>query len=244
MSKTSTRLRNSVKDRLDHDVAEAQANGSIYAPVGTPENPSSKILTVANGITFCRLVLTLAFLYLFVNDLNRGLALAFYAVAAVTDFLDGQVARRTQTVSWVGKVMDPVMDRILLFTGVLGLVVTGELPIWVAAFVIGRDVYLAIGGMILQHYRRRPVDVVYVGKIATALLMTGFCDLLLNLPMLPGLGIVSADWLPGLNGTPSALGIYFVYAGVAFSAITAAVYTKTGVWIKRKVTAEQREGEE
>ena len=44
-------------------------------------------------------------------------------VAAITDFLDGQIARRTNTVSWVGKIMDPIMDRLLLFTGVLGLVV-------------------------------------------------------------------------------------------------------------------------
>ena len=64
--------------------------------------------------------LTFAFLYLFITGSNRMLALVLYAVAASTDFLDGQVARRTQTVSWVGKIMDPIMDRVLLFTGVLG----------------------------------------------------------------------------------------------------------------------------
>ena len=163
-------------------------------------------------------------------------ALACYAVAAVTDFLDGQIARRTQTVSWLGKIMDPVMDRVLLFTGVLGLLFNGELPLWVPVFVIGRDVYLAIGGAVLQRYRKRPVDVVYIGKIATALLMFGFCDLLLGAPVVSGLGLVGASWLPGLNAEPAAVGIFFVYAGCAFSFVTACVYTKKGLEVRSLAT--------
>ncbi len=131
------------------------------APVGTPDNPSHRIFTVANVITFCRLALTIAFLVLFAQGEDRYVSLALYAVAAITDFLDGTVARATQTVSWVGKIMDPIMDRILLLAGVLGLMLTGELPLWVAAFVIIRDGYLAWGAWFLQRYRRRPVDVVY-----------------------------------------------------------------------------------
>ena len=163
-------------------------------------------------------------------------ALACYAVAAVTDFLDGQIARRTQTVSWLGKIMDPVMDRVLLLTGVLGLLFNGELPLWVPVFVIGRDVYLAIGGAVLQRYRKRPVDVVYIGKIATALLMFGFCDLLLGAPVVSGLGLVGASWLPGLNAEPAAVGIFFVYAGCAFSFVTACVYTKKGLEVRSLAT--------
>ena len=151
----------------------------------------------------------------------------------MTDFLDGQVARRTQTVSWLGKIMDPIMDRVLLFTGVLGLLVMGELPVWVPVFVIGRDVYLAVGGLVLRHFRVRPIDVAYIGKVATALLMFGFCDLLLGMPVIDGLGIAGAPWLPGLNGQAAALGIFFVYAGVICSAATAVVYTRTALGIIR-----------
>ena len=171
---------------------------------------------------------------MFVTDTNRVLSLVCYTVAAVTDFLDGQVARRTQTVSWVGKIMDPIMDRVLLFTGVLGLVITGELPVWVAIFVIGRDACLAAGAHILQRYRRRPVDVVFIGKVTTALLMFGFCDLLLGLPVVEGLGLVPLDWLPGLNGSADCLGIFSVYAGVVCSAITATIYTRQGLAIRRE----------
>ena len=118
MSETSARIKQNVKNRIDPDALRAQQCGTTD-PVGTPNNPSHKLLTVANVITFCRLFLTIAFLVVFVQRTNRYLALSFYVIAAVTDFLDGQVARRTQTVSWLGKIMDPLMDRILLFTGVL-----------------------------------------------------------------------------------------------------------------------------
>ena len=217
----------------DADAAERQRAGKSDVPVGTSGNPSTQILTVANVITFCRLALTIVFLILFVGREHRSVALVCYVVAAATDFLDGQVARRTQTVSWLGKIMDPIMDRVLLFTGVLGLLAVGELPVWVPIFVIGRDVYLAVGGLILQKYRVRPLDVTYVGKAATALLMAGFCDLLLGLPVLSALQLTDASWLPLLNGQDAPLGMLLVYAGVICSVVAAVIYTVQGALVLR-----------
>lgn len=238
MSERTERAKERVKERAktiaDTDAAVAQVEGTTESPVGTSDNPSSQIFTIANVITFCRLGLTIAFLVLFAGGHHRTAALVCYVVAATTDFLDGQVARRTQTVSWLGKIMDPIMDRVLLFTGVMGLLIVGDLPLWVPVFVIGRDAYLAVGGLILQHFRRRPIDVVYVGKAATALLLFGFCDLLLGLPVVEGLGLVDVSWLPGLNGNAAALGIFFVYLGIICSLITAVVYTAKGVQVIRE----------
>lgn len=234
MSERTQRVKGRVKTIADADAAETQAMDAAESPIGTSENPSSQVFTLANLITFCRLGLTVAFLVLFAGGHHRTSALVCYVVAASTDFLDGQIARRTQTVSWLGKIMDPVMDRVLLFTGVLGLLIVGDLPMWVPAFVIGRDLYLGVGGLILQHFRRRPIDVVYVGKAATALLMVGFCDLLLGLPVVDGLSLVNVPWLPGLNSQPAALGIFFVYAGVICSLVTAVVYTGKGIQVIRE----------
>ena len=210
-----------IKEAADANAAKAQAEGTITDPVGSSNNPSNAIFTVANVITFCRLILTIVFLVLFSTGGNRWVALGCYVTAAVTDFLDGQIARRTQTVSWLGKIMDPIMDRVLLITGVLGRLIIGELPL----FVIGRDVYLTLGALVVRRFRRRPIDVVFVGKAATAFLMTGFSLLLLGIPVVSGLGLVNVSWLPGLNSESSALGIFFVYIGIIFSAITAIVYT-------------------
>ena len=198
--------------------------------VGTSEFPSNQVFTISNFITALRLVLTFVFLYLFITDVNRYVCLVIYAIAASTDWLDGTIARKTHTVSWLGKLMDPVIDRALLFTGVLGLVVRQELPLWICVVIIARDVYLAIGNVIVRRFHKRPIDVVYTGKAATALLMTGFSLMLLGLPTVPGLGILGAyaPLFPGLDGRTVPLGMYLVYLGVAFSLITAVIYTVKG----------------
>lgn len=198
--------------------------------IGTSEYPSNQIFTISNFITVLRLVLTVVFFYLFVTDFNRYIALAIYAVAASTDWLDGQIARRTKTVSWLGKLLDPVVDRALLFTGVLGLVWRGELPTWICVVIIARDIYLACGNAIVRRYHKRPIDVVYTGKAATALLMTGFSFMLLGLPVVSGPALFPqwGAWLPGLDGSAQPLGIYLVYLGVIFSLLTAVIYTVKG----------------
>ena len=203
-----------IKHAVDSETAQRQQAGGIEAPVGSADNPSDAIFTVANFITLCRFVLTFFFLLLFPRPHARGVALTCYIIAAITDFLDGQVARRTQTVSWVGKIMDPVMDRFLLFTGVIGLV--------------------AGGAVYLQQYERRPVDVIFIGKLATACLMFGFCDMLLGHPQVQGLGLVSKWWLPGFNSDPVAIGIFFIYIGMVFSIITAVIYYIKGLRIIRE----------
>ena len=206
--------------------------------IGTSDYPSNKIFTISNFITFTRLVLTLVFLYLFVTDNDRVVAIVIYAIAASTDWMDGQIARMTKTVSWLGKVMDPICDRALLFTGVLGLVVRGELPIWVCLLIIGRDIYLGIGSLIVRQYHPRPIDVVFPGKIATALLMTGFSFMLLGIPVVDGWNLLPSTLaaFPGLNGTSVPLGIFFVYGGVIFSMLTAVIYSvKGGIAIKQAI---------
>lgn len=214
--------------------------------IGTSDYPSNKIFTISNFITFTRLVLTGVFLYLFVTDVNRYAALIIYAVAASTDWLDGQIARMTKTVSWLGKMLDPIVDRALLFCGVVGLVARGELPLWICLAIVGRDIYLFLGSFVVKRYHRRPIDVVFVGKLATALLMSGFTLMLLGLPVLDGLGLVpdAVSWLPGLNSASVPLGIFFVYAGVCCSLLTAAVYTAKGLVAIRRALDHPEEEEE
>lgn len=214
--------------------------------IGTSDYPSNKIFTISNFITFARLILTGVFLYLFVTDFNRYVALVIYAVAASTDWLDGQIARMTKTVSWLGKLLDPIVDRALLFCGVVGLVAREELPLWICLAIVGRDIYLFLGNFVVKRYHKRPIDVVFVGKLATALLMSGFTLMLLGLPVLDGLCIVpdSLTWLPGLNCTPVPLGIFFVYAGVCCSLLTGLVYTVKGLQAIRNAIAHPEDEDE
>ena len=88
-----------------------------------------KVLTVPNVITLCRFLLIPIFIYLRFFTSHKLAALVVFAVAACTDWVDGQVARHTGQVSRLGKVFDPVVDRFLLATGVISVCVEGSLPL-------------------------------------------------------------------------------------------------------------------
>ena len=92
---------------------------------------SDKVLTAPNVITCCRLMLVPLFVYLRFFTIYQTAALVVFAVAACTDWIDGQVARRTGQVSKLGKVLDPLVDRVLLATGVISVCVEGNLPLWI-----------------------------------------------------------------------------------------------------------------
>lgn len=199
------------------------------APVGSSLNPSNAVFTISNFISLARLVLTFVFLFLFLTHSNRYISLGVYALAACTDWLDGTIARATNTVTWLGKSLDPAVDRALLLIGVLGLVMHGELPVWMAVILISRDAIMVIGARILLDYREHPLDVLFLGKVTTACLMFGYVDMLLDWPQLPALNLVDVSWLPLLNGQPASLGIVFVYIGVVLSVITGCIYFKQGI---------------
>lgn len=175
-----------------------------------------KIFTVANLVSFVRLCMAPLFLYLLFHDYNIAATVVF-AVAASTDFLDGQIARRTHTVSRLGKILDPIVDRVLMITGVAGLYLVGRLPLWIIIVVLVRDLFLLGGGAWLLFDKHIRIDVIYPGKFATTFLFIGFAALLLNMPLLPGLGLCDISWLPGFNSATYCWGIWFIYAGLCLS---------------------------
>ena len=94
------------------------------------EEVTNKIFTIPNVISFIRLCMVPAFIVLLLKG-NDVAATVLFAFAAATDFVDGQVARRTHCVSKLGQLLDPAVDRILMISGVVCLLVVGRLPLWV-----------------------------------------------------------------------------------------------------------------
>ena len=92
------------------------------------EEVTDEIFTVSNVITFIRLCMVPLFMVLLLGGANVTATVVF-AVAACTDFVDGQIARRTNTVSKLGRLLDPAVDRLLMIFGVLGLLLVGRLPL-------------------------------------------------------------------------------------------------------------------
>lgn len=192
---------------------------------GGGQEVTDRIFTAANVISFVRLCMVPLFFVLLLQ--GHGIAAAVvYALAASTDFLDGQVARRTHTVSRLGRLLDPAVDRLLMISGVVGLLVVGRLPLWIVLLVLGRDVALLVGAAYCLRRFGARVDVIFAGKVCTTLLFVGFAGLLLNMPLLPGLGIVDVSWLPGFGHEAVSWGIWFIYAGLVLGVVTTSYYVK------------------
>src|SRR5688500_18019824 len=133
---------------------------------------SERVLTIPNVLSFLRLASVPVFLWLWLND-HRPEAVALYALSAVTDFLDGQIARRTNSVTELGKVLDPLADRVLIVALAVALIAAGALPWWLAALIIGRDIVVLIAFPFLEKRGVPRIPVNFVGKSATASLLFG-----------------------------------------------------------------------
>lgn len=188
---------------------------------------SRDVLTLANVITVLRLALIPFFFWALVYGDNNHLAFFLFVVTASTDWLDGQIARRTGTVTKIGKVIDPLVDRLLIAASLIGLyvVVPQRIHLWLLVVLIARDVYLLYGAWVLERHGRR-IAVTMLGKVTTFVLLTGFGGLVWNTPWidLPGIPVAIGS-IRFMIGGLRPLGAYLVYIGLALSLTAAAQYT-------------------
>jgi cardiolipin synthase len=135
-----------------------------------------------NALTILRLLLVppLAWLLL-IGDYDTALWVAL--VAGISDALDGALARLFRWQSWLGGILDPLADKLMLVTGYLCLWWRGALPDWLAALVLGRDLVIVAGAIAFHRLiaRIEPEPSV-VGKLTT------FAQLLFLLALLVDLG--------------------------------------------------------
>jgi cardiolipin synthase len=130
-----------------------------------------RVLTIPNGISALRIVLIPVFVLLIVDPDTATAGLILFAGVVATDWVDGTIARRTGQVSELGKVLDPVADRLAMAAGIIALSVADLFPVWAAVSIIARDaIVLVAGAYMLSRYRVR-LDVRWIGKVATFSLM-------------------------------------------------------------------------
>ena len=127
----------------------ATAGGEARRPHREPEPTRVPTLNVANLLTLSRLVLVPLFvLALFADDGTdpawRIGATVLFAVASLTDQVDGWVARRYGLITDFGKIADPIADKALIGAALVGLSVLGELPWWVTAVIAVREIGVTV----------------------------------------------------------------------------------------------------
>jgi CDP-diacylglycerol--glycerol-3-phosphate 3-phosphatidyltransferase len=113
-------------------------------PAATPPQ-SVRLVNVPNALTGLRLLVVPVFAVLLLagdgmDDARRGWATLFFALAIITDRYDGMIARRTNQVTEFGKLADPIADKALTGTALIGLSVLGLLPWWVTVVILVREV--------------------------------------------------------------------------------------------------------
>lgn len=123
----------------------------------------------ANRLTLSRLALTI----LFVVALNsswqyaRTTALVLFLIAGVTDFIDGEIARRYGHITNFGKLMDPLVDKIMMAAAFISLVPLKAIPAWAATTVVGRD-FLITGLRLMASAKGQVLPADRLGKQKTS----------------------------------------------------------------------------
>jgi CDP-diacylglycerol--glycerol-3-phosphate 3-phosphatidyltransferase len=124
--------------------------------------------SIPNALTIARFLAIPVFiwLYLAAGDGAAWGAGIFFAAAALTDQLDGYLARRWHVESRFGKVADPLADRLMIGTAAILMLATGRIPLLAAIVIIGRDVILVLGYRFLSPGGYE-LEVTFLGKTAT-----------------------------------------------------------------------------
>lgn len=163
-------------------------------PGGLKEPQQAPVLNIANALTVLRLLLVPVFVWLMLQpgDLWRLVAVIVFGGAALTDRLDGQLARSRNLVTDFGKIVDPIADKALTLSAFVLLSVDGLLWWWVTILIVVRE--LGITVMRFFMLRRAVMAASRGGKLKTVLQMVGLIGLLtpwgLLLPSLMARGLV------------------------------------------------------
>ena len=133
-----------------------------------------RIATIPNAISVIRLLCVPLFLWLLFGRENRTGAAFLLGGLGATDWVDGYIARHFNQVSDLGKVLDPIADKVLLVTGMIAILIDGSVPAIIFWPAIIREVLVAATTVLLGALGSKRIDVSWAGKCGTLLMMTAF----------------------------------------------------------------------
>jgi cardiolipin synthase (CMP-forming) len=137
------------------------------------EGAARRVLTVPNILSFVRILLIPLFVVLLLDrDTRLGGFLLLGAVVS-TDWVDGVIARRTGAVTELGKLLDPLADRLAMAAALITFVVIDVFPLWGALLILVRDAVVLAAAAVLALTRGPRIEVRAMGKYATFTLMWG-----------------------------------------------------------------------
>jgi CDP-diacylglycerol--glycerol-3-phosphate 3-phosphatidyltransferase len=163
-------------------VTSSEGPSSAVLGPGRPadrEELPDRVWTVPNALSVLRLLGVPLFLWLLLGPHADGWAIAVLALSGVTDWADGKLARLLDQSSRLGALLDPAADRLYIVATLVALALRSVVPLWLVAVLVGRELVLGVMLLVLRRHGYPPLQVHYLGKAATLLLLYAFPCLLL-----------------------------------------------------------------
>src|SRR5438270_10264792 len=201
------------------------------APFAPGSRDSAMVFNLPTALTWLRIVLIPVFVgvyYLPASVLSmpakNWLAMTVFALAAITDWADGYLARKWGQTSAFGAFLDPVADKLMIISALIVLVWLDRADASLAIIIIGREIAIsALREWMAQLGKSKSVAVAFIGKVKTVAQITAIIALLLYQPVIPG---INTDW-PGTIAlcvaailTQRAMFLYLLLADLHLSPTT------------------------
>jgi len=180
-------------------------------------------MTTANKITVLRILLVPFFVVELIyyvrtgNEIHRLLAILSFAVAAICDGVDGYIARHYNQTSELGKILDPLADKLLLVSAIVALSFDNspyfrQIPFWLTGTIIGRDLLILLGVVVIRFIVGKiAVRPRLTGKLATVFQMLAVSWILLQWDLSYGLLKI---WILGAGIFTGVSGLLYVWDGM------------------------------
>jgi cardiolipin synthase len=151
--------------------------------VTEPADVGDRVLTIPNGISAARLLGVPVFLWLILGPRTSTAdwwAVGILIASAISDWLDGKIARAFNQVSRLGQMLDPAADRLYIAATLVGLAVRALIPWWLVGLLAAREIAVGVALAVLRRRGFGTFQVSFVGKTATLCLLYAFPLLLLG----------------------------------------------------------------
>ena len=174
---------------------------------------------VPNILSIIRIILVPIFVVSFFL-INRYLALGIFALASITDLIDGYIARKYNAITEIGKVLDPLADKLMKLTALIVLSIADLLPLWITLLMVICDVAMIISGICI-YKKEITIPSNWLGKMGTFVISVGVALSFFT------------EWLGDAN-------VYVIYAGITIAIISGLNYVNIFFTKKLKERKEKK----
>lgn len=142
-------------------------------------------MNLPNALSLFRLFLVPVFLLVFFSDTSYAYqsAVGIFLLAGLTDMLDGYLARKYDQITVLGRILDPLADKLMVTSALVAMSMTKMIPTFVCVLYIGKELFQIVGGAVLFKYIKDMPPSNFFGKAATTMLyITIVCVILFRVP--------------------------------------------------------------